>query len=99
MPLGHSVTALKISVIPQPAGNWLQLEGSLSGSWVGELEQIIDDLLKQSPSLTLDLELWYVDLEGAAFLRALAVRAVIPVNASEFISRQLEIPNGDESSS
>lgn len=83
---------LKISITRKIEGAWLQVEGSLTGSWVEELRQAAEEALEKSSSVTLDLErLRYLDLEGAALLRALAARRVLLVNASLFISRQLQI--------
>lgn len=77
-------------------GAWLQVEGSLTGSWVEALRQEVENALQESPSVTLDLErLRYLDLEGAALLRALTAGGVEFVKASLFIKRQLQITGED----
>ncbi len=90
---------LKISVIRKPEGTWLQLEGSLTGSWVDELRHTAERALANSQAVLLDLrQLWYMDLQGVALIRELLGRRVVPMNGSPFIKSQLEIsPGGDES--
>jgi ABC-type transporter Mla MlaB component len=95
----RAVAVLKISAIRKPEGTWLQLEGSLTGSWVDELRRTAERALANSQAVLLDLQqLWYMDLEGVALIRELLARQVVPMNGSPFIKRQLEMnPGGDES--
>ncbi len=68
-----------------------QLEGSLAGPWVEELQRLSDEALSHQKALSLDLErVWYVDLRGVTLLRDLARRQVSQVNCSQFVSQQLK---------
>jgi ABC-type transporter Mla MlaB component len=68
----------------------LELEGSLSGPWVAELRRTLEEALLRAQAITVDLgRLRYLDLEGAALLRAFAKKNVIVLNCSPFISEQL----------
>jgi anti-anti-sigma regulatory factor len=87
---------LRISSISKPEGICLQLEGSLTASWVDELRRTVDSTLAQSSNVLLDLQhLWYVDQAGVELLRDLVVRRrLVPVNGSPFIRAQLETDSG-----
>jgi ABC-type transporter Mla MlaB component len=80
---------LRISASSQDGGVWLRLHGSLSGPWVGQLQEEVVRALTQSKVVTLDLqEVSYVDLTGVAMLRSFPSQ-VIPVNCSPFLREQL----------
>ncbi len=98
LPCPTAIAVLKISAIRKPEGTWLQLEGSLTGSWVDELRRTAERALANSQAVLLDLQhLWYMDLEGAALIRELLARRVVPMNGSPFIKSQLEMNTGEQS--
>ena len=83
---------LKISVTNQSnEGIQFQLEGKLVGPWVEELRRLSDEALARQETVSLDLEkVWFIDSQGIALLRDLAVKRVTQVNCSQFISQQLK---------
>lgn len=82
---------LRIWTVVDPRGLWLQVEGSLRGPWVYELQRAVDEALLQSKLVTLDLKkLWYVDREGIALLRSFSPEKVNPVNCSPFVREQMD---------
>jgi hypothetical protein len=69
----------------------LRVEGWLVGAWVEELRLQTQTAFSQAKALSLDLEkLWFVDPQGAALLRELALRNVAQLNCSPFIDQQLK---------
>jgi ABC-type transporter Mla MlaB component len=83
---------LKISIVNESRATiCFQLEGSLIGPWVEELNRLSEAALADSKKVSLDLErLRFVDLDGAALLKSLAEREVAQLNCSPFIREHLE---------
>ena len=83
---------LKISIVNESQATiCLQLEGSLSGPWVEELNRLSERALTESKELVLDLEkLRFVDMDGVALLKSLAEREVAQLNCTPFIREHLE---------
>lgn len=68
----------------------LQLDGRLTGQWVGLLRESGESVLDESLTLCIDLKnISFIDCEGIALLRDLIGRGAEPVNAPLFVLEQL----------
>ena len=68
----------------------LQLDGRLTGQWVGLLRESAESVLEEGLRLTLDLEnICFIDCEGLALIKSLIDRAVQQVNAPLFVAEQI----------
>jgi len=73
----------------------LRLEGQVTGPWVEELRRVcaetIGDGRDEVHPLVLDLtDVFFIDAEGVALFRELAVRHVTVTNGSLFVTEQLK---------
>ncbi len=83
---------LKISQTgPANQSTTLQLEGSLVGPWVEELEQLCVPIVSNSTPLELELAgVTFADEKGVALLVRLRSRGTKLQNATPFLSEQLK---------
>ena len=69
----------------------LQLDGRMSGPWVELLRQSAESVLAEGARLTLDLHnIYFIDSEGVALIKALKDHGVRDVNASLFVAEQIK---------
>ena len=74
----------------------LQLDGSVTGQWVGLLREYAGSALKEGVRLTLDLEnISFIDCEGLAVIKSLIDCGVQQVNAPLFVAEQMRKCEGD----
>jgi anti-anti-sigma regulatory factor len=76
----------------------LQLDGSVTGQWIGLLRESAESVLDEGLRLTLDLEnICFIDCEGLALIKNLMGRGVRQVNAPLFVAEQLKRCEATES--
>ena len=69
----------------------LQLDGRVSGQWVGLLRETAESVLAEGVRLTVDLKnISFIDCEGIALLRNLIERGVRHANAPLFVAEQIK---------
>ena len=77
----------------------LQLDGSVSGQWIGLLRESAESVLNEGLRLTLDLQnICFIDCEGLALIKDLMGQGVRQINAPLFVAEQLrkcEATQGD----
>jgi anti-anti-sigma regulatory factor len=77
----------------------LQLDGSVSGQWIGLLRESAEAVLAEGLRLTLDLQnICFIDCDGLALIKNLRGQGVRQVNAPLFVAEQLrrcEATEGD----
>jgi anti-anti-sigma regulatory factor len=67
----------------------LQLDGRVSGQWVGLLRETAESALDDGVSLCVDLKnISFIDCEGIALMRNLIERGVRHANAPLFVAQQ-----------
>ena len=68
----------------------LQLDGRVSGQWVGLLRETAESVLAEGVRLTVDLKnISFIDCEGIALIRNLIERGVRHANAPLFVADQI----------
>ena len=68
----------------------LQLDGRVSGQWVGLLRETAESALDDGVSLCVDLKnISFIDCEGIALMRSLIERGVRHANAPLFVAQQI----------
>ena len=81
---------LRISSRTCSCGERLDLEGRLTGPYLGELDKAVAEARTRSPRVSLDLaELSFLDAEGARHLRALRERGIELHGGSLFVAELL----------
>ena len=69
----------------------LQLDGRVSGQWVGLLRETAESALDEEVTLCLDLKnISFIDCEGIALMRNLIERGVRHANAPLFVADQIK---------
>ena len=69
----------------------LQLDGRLSGQWVGLLRETAESVLDEGMGLNIDLKnISFIDCEGIALMRNLIERGVRHANAPLFVAEQIK---------
>lgn len=69
----------------------LQLDGRVSGQWVGLLRETAESALGDGVSLCVDLKnISFIDCEGIALMRNLIERGVRHANAPLFVAEQIK---------
>jgi anti-anti-sigma regulatory factor len=69
----------------------LQLDGRVSGQWVGLLRETAESALDEGVTLWVDLKnISFIDCEGIALLRSLIERGVRHTNAPLFVADQIK---------
>lgn len=75
----------------------LQLDGRLTGQWVGLLRESAESVLGESLTVRIDLKnISFIDCEGISLLRDLIGRGAEPVNAPLFVVEQLRKCKDDQ---
>ena len=79
----------------------LQLDGRVSGQWVGLLRETAESALDEGATLCVDLKnISFIDCEGIALMRNLIERGVRHENAPLFVVDQIkrckDAPPGDD---
>jgi len=68
----------------------LQLDGRVSGQWVGLLRETAESALDEGVGLSIDLKnISFIDCEGIALIRNLIERGVCHTNPPLFVAEQL----------
>jgi len=68
----------------------LQLDGRVSGQWVGLLRETAESVLAEGVRLTVDLKnISFIDCEGIALIRNLIERGVGHTNPPLFVAEQI----------
>jgi ABC-type transporter Mla MlaB component len=68
----------------------LQLDGRLTGQWVGLLRESAESVLHEHLTLSIELKnISFIDCGGIALLRDLIDRGAVPMNAPLFVLEQL----------
>ena len=68
----------------------LQLDGRVSGQWVGLLRETAESVLAEGVRLTVDLKnISFIDCEGIALIRNLIERGVRHTNPPLFVAEQI----------
>ena len=68
----------------------LQLDGRVSGQWVGLLRETAESALDEGMTLSVDLKnISFIDCEGIALMRNLIERGVRHENARLFVADQI----------
>ena len=68
----------------------LQLDGRVSGQWVGLLRETAESVLEEGVRLTVDLKnISFIDCEGIALIRNLIQRGVRHTNPPLFVAEQI----------
>jgi anti-anti-sigma regulatory factor len=68
----------------------LQLDGRVSGQWVGLLRETAESVLAEGARLTVDLKnISFIDCEGIALIRNLIERGVRHTNPPLFVAEQI----------
>jgi anti-anti-sigma regulatory factor len=68
----------------------LQLDGRVSGQWVGLLRETAESVLDEGVRLTVDLKnISFIDCEGIALIRNLIQRGVRHTNPPLFVAEQI----------
>jgi anti-anti-sigma regulatory factor len=68
----------------------LQLDGRVSGQWVGLLRETAESVLAEGVRLTVDLKnISFIDCEGIALIRNLIERGVVHTNPPLFVAEQI----------
>ena len=68
----------------------LQLDGRVSGQWVGLLRETAESALDEGLTLSVDLKnISFIDCEGIALIRNLIERGVRHANAPLFVADQI----------
>ena len=68
----------------------LQLDGRVTGQWVGLLRESAQSVLEEAMRLTLDLEnICFIDCEGIVLIKSLMDRGVRQINAPLFVVEQI----------
>ena len=77
----------------------LQLDGSVTGPWIELLRESAESVLAEGMRLTLDMgNIYFIDCEGLALIKALINQGVQQINAPLFVSEQIrkcEAEKGD----
>jgi anti-anti-sigma regulatory factor len=69
----------------------LQLDGRVSGQWVGLLRETAESVLDEGVRLTVDLKnISFIDCEGIALIRNLIQRGVRHTNPPLFVAEQIK---------
>ena len=69
----------------------LQLDGQVSGQWVGLLRETAESALDEGATLYVDLKnISFIDCEGIALMRNLIERGVRYANAPLFVADQIK---------
>jgi ABC-type transporter Mla MlaB component len=69
----------------------LQLDGRVSGQWVGLLRETAESALDDGVSLCVDLKnIYFIDCEGIALMRSLIERGARHANAPLFVAEQIK---------
>ncbi len=69
----------------------LQLDGRVTGRWVELLKESAQSALEEGVRLNVDLKnVYFIDCEGIALLKALINRGVAPINAPLFVIEQIK---------
>ena len=69
----------------------LQLDGRVSGQWVGLLRETAESALDEGMTLWVDLKnISFIDCEGIALMRSLIERGVRHKNAPLFVADQIK---------
>lgn len=69
----------------------LQLDGRVSGQWVGLLRETAEAVLAEGVRLTVDLKnISFIDCEGIALIRNLIQRGVRHTNPPLFVAEQIK---------
>ena len=69
----------------------LQLDGRVSGQWVGLLRETAESVLDEGVRLSLDLKnISFIDCEGIALIRNLIERGVRHTNPPLFVAEQIK---------
>jgi ABC-type transporter Mla MlaB component len=79
----------------------LQLDGRVSGQWVGLLRETAESALDEGLTVCVDLKnISFIDCEGIALIRNLIERGVRHANAPLFVADQIrnckDAPAGDD---
>ncbi len=79
----------------------LQLDGRVSGQWVGLLRETAESALDEGMTLLVDLKnISFIDCDGIALMRNLIARGVRHANAPLFVADQIrrckDAPPGDD---
>ena len=83
---------LKITEVVLPEKEiTLQLDGRVSGQWVGLLRETAESALDDGVSLCVDLKnISFIDCEGIALIRNLIERGVRHTNPPLFVAEQIK---------
>jgi len=69
----------------------LQLDGRVTGQWVGLLRETAESALEEGVGLSLDLKnISFIDCEGIALIRNLIERGVRHTNPPLFVAEQIK---------
>jgi ABC-type transporter Mla MlaB component len=69
----------------------LQLDGRVSGQWVGLLRKTAESVLNRGVRLNVDLKnISFIDCEGIALIRNLIERGVRHLNPPLFVAEQIK---------
>jgi anti-anti-sigma regulatory factor len=69
----------------------LQLDGRVTGQWVGLLRETAESALDEGVGLSLDLKnISFIDCEGIALIRNLIERGVRHTNPPLFVAEQIK---------
>jgi anti-anti-sigma regulatory factor len=69
----------------------LQLDGRVSGQWVGLLRETAESVLDEGVGLSIDLKnISFIDCEGIALIRSLIQRGVRHTNPPLFVAEQIK---------
>jgi len=69
----------------------LQLDGRVSGQWVGLLRETAESALDEGVGLSIDLKnISFIDCEGIALMRSLIERGARHANAPLFVAEQIK---------
>jgi anti-anti-sigma regulatory factor len=69
----------------------LQLDGRVTGQWVGLLRETAESALEEGVGLSIDLKnISFIDCEGIALIRNLIERGVRHTNPPLFVAEQIK---------
>ena len=81
---------LKITRVVLAQEITLQLDGRVTGRWVGLLRDTAQSVLDEGMKLSVDSKnIYFIDCEGIALLKSLIDRGVRHVNAPLFVAEQI----------